>query len=166
VIALSAFSFECQHCGVCCLGHPSGIPIYIIDLCRLSSYLHISTEEFLSKFCSLTNIGSPQKPVPVLSLQLRNGKCPFLYQKTCSVHQYKPYLCKAAPIISVLFENSSLMDACRKKCPGFGKGNMISENEMQKILETEYEIEIADKKAYQRGWYTKIKKILNKEVSK
>jgi Fe-S-cluster containining protein len=122
-------------------------------------------ENFLSEYCSFTYFVTKGRPIPVLFLKTNHGKCPFLQQETCLVHQFKPYLCQAAPIISVVFENPAFMRELIGKCPGYGKGRMISVNEIQLSLHRETELELADKQAYQNGWFDRLLKILPQEVS-
>jgi len=156
VISSSSFSFECQRCGTCCRGHANGIPLFITDMQRLSRYLGYSVEQFLLKFCSFRLLQNREGRLPILLLRQQQDQCPFLRQSICMVHRHKPYLCRNAPVVSVLFENAHLMRAFKEKCPGFNQGKVISAEEIQSRLQQEWEMEIADKQAYQRGWYTKL----------
>jgi uncharacterized protein len=161
----SPFRFECHRCGSCCCGHESGIPIYIADAQRLAAHLHLKIEDFLLEYCHLSLVVEEGISIPVLLLKFKHAKCPFLQKDTCLVHQYKPYLCQAAPIISMLFENQAVMHELIEKCNGYGKGKMISTSEIQLILQQEADMELADKKAYQSGWFNRLLEILPMEVS-
>lgn len=163
---LFPFRFECQRCGSCCsCGPAGGIPLYIADVQRLALHLQLSIEDFLSKYCRLTYVVEKGIRIPILGLGVNHDKCPFLQQESCSVHQFKPYLCQAAPIISVLFENRVFMREFKAKCKGYGKGSMISVNEIKLTLQQEAEMELADKEAYQNGWHKRLLQILALEVS-
>jgi Fe-S-cluster containining protein len=156
VICSSSFSFECQRCGTCCRGHANGIPLFITDIQRLSRYLGYSVEQFLLKFCSFNLLQNRGVRLPILMLRQQQNQCPFLRQSICMVHRYKPYLCRSAPVVSVLFENANLMRSFKENCPGFNQGKVISTEEIQSRLQQEWQMEIADKQVYQRGWYTKL----------
>jgi Fe-S-cluster containining protein len=156
VVRSSSFSFECQQCGTCCRGHANGIPLFITDIQRLSRHLGYSVEQFLVKFCSFRLLQNREGRLPMLFLRPQQDQCPFLRQNRCLVHSHKPYLCRKAPVVSVLFENANLMRTFKEKCPGFNQGKVISAEEIQGGLQQEWEMEIADKQAYQRGWYEKL----------
>jgi len=53
----------------------------------------------------------------------------------------------------------------KDKCKGYGKGGLISVNEIKLALQQEAKMELADQEAYQNGWHKRLLQILAMEVS-
>lgn len=91
------FPFECQKCGKCCK-HRNDVLLNGRDVWKLAGFLHISTEEFIMKYCQ-SYIGKTSR-MPVVTLR-PVGKaliCPFLHENLCSVQDAKPTVCALFPL--------------------------------------------------------------------
>jgi len=101
--------------------------------------------------------------VPVVCLQPFEEVCPFLVGNNCTIHLFKPYVCRAAPFISLLFQDKVWISFFKQRCKGFGKGKMHSLDEIRQQLKEEVILEREDLIEYQSGFYKKINNILKKE---
>jgi Fe-S-cluster containining protein len=101
--------FTCQKCGECCRGY-GGTFVSQGDIARISKYLNIDPDRFVSEFCQL----SGDKP---LLAQHRNGYCVF-WDKLCRIHPVKPKMCKKWPFIESLLVDMNNWQMLASICPG------------------------------------------------
>jgi Fe-S-cluster containining protein len=115
VVRLSEF-FECQKCGECCKGY-GGAFVSDHDLTRISQYLDISPERFLSDFCNWSG-GRP------LIKTAESGYCIF-WDDLCTIHKVKPRMCQIWPFIDSILVDTSNWAIIKSMCPGTrDNGNM------------------------------------------
>ena len=72
------FPFECQKCGKCCK-HRNDVLLNGRDVWKLAGFLHISTEEFITKYCQAYIGKSSRMPVVTLRPVGKALICPFLH---------------------------------------------------------------------------------------
>jgi Fe-S-cluster containining protein len=86
--------FECAMCGQCCANQDL-VQLTTYELYKLASHLHMEPGEFFNRHCELgaTNL----TPTPHLYIKTNNGVCPFLKENKCTVHEARPYACRAYP---------------------------------------------------------------------
>ncbi|MBI2850154.1 MAG: YkgJ family cysteine cluster protein [Chloroflexi bacterium] len=81
---------ECFRCGVCCIGYYPQLSVEEVD--RIAGNLHISADEFISKYVQVTQIG--------YLLQQTEYGCVFLdWEKNgskarCIIHPFRPDACR------------------------------------------------------------------------
>ena len=115
MVKLSEF-FECQKCGECCKGY-GGAFVSDLDLTRISQYLDIPPERFLSDYCAWSG-GRP------LIKNGESGYCIF-WDELCTIHQVKPRMCKIWPFIDSILVDTSNWAAMKSMCPGIlDNGNL------------------------------------------
>jgi Fe-S-cluster containining protein len=87
--------FECAMCGRCCASQDL-VQLTAYELYRLAAYMNMEPTAFFNKYCviSATNLN----PAPHLYIKTSSGACPFLEDNKCSVHEARPYACKAYPM--------------------------------------------------------------------
>ncbi len=118
--------FSCTQCGECCRGF-GGTYVTQEDIHRISRFISCDPAEFISRYCDMS--GSR----PVLTLA-DDGKCIF-FDKLCTIHAVKPYMCRAWPFIKNLLNHPENWDAMAGSCPGMVKG--VSEQDIQRIVAME-----------------------------
>lgn len=154
-VAIRPFRFECTACGKCCLEQHGGATLYVSDAKRLAKFLEMSVAEFVKKYCTFKVHRGEGKSGPYaiadLRLRARGGKCVFLEGKLCSVHEAKPYQCKAAPFVTEIFADREAKELLMAICDGYGEGPMHSVEEIETWLRRELRHERADLRAYQKG---------------
>ena len=105
--------FTCTQCGECCRGF-GGTYVSKEDIHRISRFIGCDPAEFIPRYCDMS--GSR----PVLTLA-DDGKCIF-FDKLCTIHAVKPYMCRAWPFIKTLVQHPENWEAMAGSCPGMVKG--------------------------------------------
>jgi len=108
VVRLSEF-FECQKCGECCKGY-GGAFVSDHDLTRISQYLDIAPEHFLSDYC----VWSGGRPL----IKTAESGCCIFWDELCTIHKVKPRMCKIWPFIDSILVDTSNWAAIKSMCPG------------------------------------------------
>ena len=101
--------FECQECGDCCKGY-GGAFVYDHDIDRISRYLDIDKERFLSIYCDWSG-------GRLLIKTAESGYCIF-WDKLCTIHEVKPRMCKIWPFIESILVDPSNWAIIKSMCPG------------------------------------------------
>lgn len=101
--------FECRKCGDCCRGY-GGTFVTDRDIKRISAYLGIEPEFFLSHYCEW----SGNRP---LIKSGEDGYCVF-WDEVCTIHEVKPRMCKIWPFIDSVLVDPGNWAAIRSVCPG------------------------------------------------
>lgn len=82
----------CQECGAkCCYASPL---LTLHDVSRLSGYLGIPTEEFVKRYCTV----SEERGYAFMRLKKVQGRCVFLSGALCQVNPVKPIFCRVFPV--------------------------------------------------------------------
>jgi Fe-S-cluster containining protein len=135
----------------------TGVPIYHQDAMQIARNLQHNLKEFLSEYCEAVvhNIYDDGKwvTIPVIYLKTIRGACVFLHDGTCSIHLVKPYLCRSAPRISLLFHDQETVEYFRKHCRGFGKGPYYSKDKIRRTLKEEIQLEKRERELFAKGVY-------------
>ncbi len=120
--------FKCKKCGDCCTGF-GGTYITDKDVKRISEYIQINADIFISKFCDVSGTRH------VLT-QRENGKCIFFdMEKKCTIHPVKPYMCRAWPFLAVVVQHPENWNAMADSCPGMKKD--VPTEALKKIVSKE-----------------------------
>ena len=156
-----AFRFRCARCGSCCSEMPKGVPLYHGDIEGIARRIGIPTHDFVADFCDVDEhrIESEEKGVvhiPVIYLKTSDGKCVFFKEKGCSVHEVKPYNCKAAPFISLVFQSESWIRSLKHNCKGYGRGPFYTKRRIRQQLEEEAKLEEAEWAWFDSGYYDRL----------
>ncbi len=135
----------------------TGVPIYHQDAMHIARNLQHNLKGFLSKYCEaiVHNIYDEGKwvTIPVIYLKTIRGCCVFLHDATCSIHPVKPYLCRSAPCISLVFDDRETVEYFRRHCRGFGKGPYYSKDKIRRMLNEEMKLEKRERKLFTKGVY-------------
>lgn len=154
------FRFECTACGKCCRHQHGGTSILLEDAERLAAFLEIPLGTFLAVYCTFryrrVSQGDSEFTVPDLRLRDRDGECVFLVGKLCSVHEAKPWVCRAAPFVSEIFLDPEAERLLVEICDGYGQGPVHSEAEIRGWLEEELDKERVDRHRYRSGAATRL----------
>lgn len=129
--------FECQRCMYCCSAEPGYVYLTEKDIKAASSYLKISEEEFIERYCRLVDFGT----YSLVSLQERpDYDCIFLTPHGCSIYEARPSQCRTYPFWENVLASEETWENEGKSCPGIGKGTVISKREIEKRLEKGNEV--------------------------
>ena len=160
------FNWECQRCNACCQNMASGVPILLKDIRRIAKIFEFSEKEFVEQYCDLEVIQDRDDDVeiPLLTLKTSNGTCVLFKQGGCSIHDVKPYYCKTAPLISLVFSEQGLYNDFKKHCKGFGKGKRYTLPEIEAQLEIEQRLEKEYIQEFHTEGYNWLNDVKTKEV--
>ena len=123
--------FECQKCGECCKGY-GGAFVKNHEIERISGYLGIERERFLSDYCDW----SGRRP---LIKTAESGYCIF-WDKLCTIHEVKPRMCKIWPFIESILVDPSNWAIIKSMCPGVrDDGNLDDLAKCVRNVLTEYD---------------------------
>ena len=87
----------CNGCGDCCRGMGDTVILDPFDVCFLTSGLHKTFEELLEKDC--IRLGAQDGLIlPHLAMQGDDNSCAFLENGSCSIHSFRPGLCRLFPL--------------------------------------------------------------------
>ena len=86
---------ECDRCGHCC-SFTSGF-VLPDEIKQLAEHFKISEKEFKSRFLEKTKrFNTTHHIIKQKRSNLPNGRCIFLKNKQCTIHEIKPLYCKIA----------------------------------------------------------------------
>ena len=89
---------RCEACGACCRwnGH---VFLYRDDLRRIAGRLEMTVEYFLEQYCIVVNwsVDDLNRYRIGLARAADNSSCIFLKDSRCTIHAFKPLMCKAGP---------------------------------------------------------------------
>jgi Fe-S-cluster containining protein len=101
--------FQCKKCGDCCSGY-GGTSLSENDIITIAKYTGMDVKSFLSKHCEFSGTK------PILA-QGKNGYCIF-WDKLCTIHPVKPYMCRAWPFINSVLVDVGNWRIMSSMCPG------------------------------------------------
>ncbi len=104
-------AFECKMCGTCCYGK-GGISLNLDEREKISSFLKMSQESFLSEFCE-------EKAGRFSVKTATDGFC-ILYdkEKGCLIHSVKPGICSSWPFYHTIVKDIDNWEMAKDACPG------------------------------------------------
>ena len=156
--------FTCEMCGSCCRGFKEGeVYLYQDDIQRLAEHLKIKTtsglKQFAREYLKIVNDsffwkepGAERgKTYRFKSLGFRftgeDEHCQFLKDSKCTIHEARPFQCRAFPIgWNMLINSAKNFKDYSKKCPALQnslekKGKFYSREEITLWANEEYEME-------------------------
>ena len=156
--------FTCEMCGSCCRGFKDGeVYLYEDDIKRLAKHLKIKStlglKQFAKKYLKVVDDSffwkepgaELGKTYIYKSLGFKftgdDEHCHFLKENQCTVHEARPFQCRAFPIGWNMLINSVInFKDYSKKCPALqnsldNKGKLYSREEIIKWANEEYEME-------------------------
>ena len=132
--------FECTGSGKCCTSHGEFGFVYLTleDRQRFAKHLKISTSAFTRKHCEKSGGIWHLKEDP------KNPDCMFLKGKGCGVYEARPTQCRTWPFWPEVMSAKAWAKDVKAFCPGVGKGNVISGQDIERQLRDQLESE--------KGW--------------
>ncbi len=91
------FRFHCTQCGKCCINRED-ILLNPKDLFNLAKGLNISVTDVIKQYCEVYLGQDSRIPIVRLLPKGQIKRCPFLKDKKCSVHNFKPTVCATFPL--------------------------------------------------------------------
>lgn len=129
--------FECAMCGRCCASQDL-VQLTSYELYRLARHLEIEPAEFFSRYCVIAS--TTQNPTLHLYIKTEDGKCPFLKDNKCSVHEARPYACMAYPMRVYWSLTEDMKAFVRSKYPDLEKTCSLFKLNDGDVLLGDYEL--------------------------
>ena len=120
--------FECTQCGNCCTGAPGFVWVDETEIAALAAFRSESMEQLTALY---TRAVQRKR-----SLRERaNGDCIFYdKQQGCTVYPVRPRQCRSWPFWESNVETPAAWKRTCETCPGSGKGELISAEEITRRL--------------------------------
>ena len=123
--------FQCQRSSNCCVSRGSYDFVYLSkkDILRLSKYTDLSIKDFIKLYCEKTYGFVHFKE------RRKNSECQFLEKKRCSIYKARPTQCRTWPFWAENMNAKKWNKEIINFCPGIGKGKIISDSKIQKLID-------------------------------
>jgi uncharacterized protein len=110
----------CVGCGACCRW-PSQVFLYADDIKRIAGRLGTEVDEFLLRWCVIVwwKWDTYLQFRIALARRAAGNECVFLKGSLCSIHEFKPLLCKAGPAAWGWIRNSEYFWYFVRESPSF-----------------------------------------------
>ena len=126
--------FSCTQCGKCCHAREDVSHVYVNRREReaLALHLGISAEDFDARYTRRDAEGH-------VELRFEEGRCVFLEDNTCQVHEAKPVQCRTFPFWEELVASErAWQEQVENFCPGAGQGSLVPARRIAaQVAETE-----------------------------
>ena len=117
--------FECTRCGACCTGAPGYVWVDLAEIEALAEFRGESVDAFSRKYVRRVHnrLSLIEKP---------GGDCVFWDKAAgCTVYAARPVQCRTWPFWPENIESREAWEGVREVCPGAGRGNWFSLEEIQ-----------------------------------
>lgn len=116
--------FTCTQCGDCCSGKPGFVWVNDDEIDALAGQLQLPVHEVRAMHTFQTPRGRSIR-------ERANGDCIYYEAgKGCTVYEARPRQCRSWPFWESNLETPEAWNRTVGICPGAGKGELISENEI------------------------------------
>ncbi len=118
-------AFTCTQCGNCCTGAPGFVWVNEEEMSRIATFRGETLEQFSMKF--VRRVGNRYSLI-----ERPGGDCIF-WDKShgCTVYEARPVQCRTWPFWPENIESPDTWKAVTKVCPGSGKGQLFSVEEIR-----------------------------------
>ncbi len=89
--------FDCKCCGLCCKRDPY-YAVSLLDIERICAGLGLRPVEFFGRYCGVVMTPGGFRYSAILAPE----GCPFLKDRLCGIHSFKPIGCRVFPESSLL----------------------------------------------------------------
>ena len=123
--------FECQRCSACCRFDPGYVFLTEKDLKMLAAGKKMDQKAFREKYCRPVDIGGFSR---ISLTEKSNYDCVFWEESGCAVYESRPVQCRTYPFWISYLEDEADWKNLSDVCPGVGKGDLISKEEIEKRI--------------------------------
>jgi len=125
---LENIDFKCQCCSDCCRHDPGAVFLTEDDIKKLSTYLKISKNDLLAKYCRGLEMGERT----LTSLKERSNYDCVFWNSTCLVYEARPLQCRTYPFWPFLVEDEKRWKEESNRCKGINiKGDLTTEEKFK-----------------------------------
>jgi len=126
--------FTCIRCGKCCTIVDAIVDITETDINRIAGYLGLERTKFLKQYTHRDQKHRVLNDFP-------NGDCVFYdREKGCIIYDVRPGQCRTFPFWEQILFSKQVWDREALDCPGMNQGKLYTAEEIEKILDSEFDI--------------------------
>lgn len=122
--------FECKRCALCCGDTETrnrSILMMQIEAYRIMKKALIDLDEFAEKIeCS--------EPYIYRMRKTEKGQCFFLQDKSCSIYQVRPVICRFYPFQLENTRDDRYVFSYTKECQGIGEKSLLTKHFFQELF--------------------------------
>ena len=116
--------FRCTRCGDCCTGEPGHVWVNAEELAAIAEHRGEPVEEVVARFTRVAERGRTLR-------EKANGDCVFFERGVgCTVYPVRPRQCRTWPFWESNVATPEDWERTCGVCPGSGKGDLISAEEI------------------------------------
>ncbi|SRR6266851_2993608 len=120
--------FQCTRCGNCCTGAPGFVWVNEKEIAAIAKFRAEGIEQTRETYTRQDNYGQSLK-------EKANGDCIFYdRQEGCTIYPVRPRQCRTWPFWESTVKTPEAWKHTCEKCPGAGKGELISAEEITRRL--------------------------------
>jgi Fe-S-cluster containining protein len=120
--------FECTRCGACCTGAPGYVWVNAEEIKAIAEHRGQSGPEFAEMYTRPVNNRRSLR-------EKANGDCVFYDRKDgCTIYSVRPRQCRTWPFWESNVVTAEAWEKTCEICPGSGKGELISAEEITRRL--------------------------------
>lgn len=121
--------FTCTRCGACCTGEPGFVWVEDEHLRAIAEFRGESVEEVTRTYTKAARRGRSLR-------EKLNGDCVFFDRAAgCTIYPVRPPQCRTWPFWESNVETAAAWKKTCEVCPGSGKGELISAEEITRRLQ-------------------------------
>jgi hypothetical protein len=121
-------AFTCTRCGNCCTGQPGFVWVNDDELAAIAEWRTQPIEEIAAMFTRSGHRGRTLREKP-------NGDCVFFeHEFGCTIYGVRPRQCRTWPFWESNLNTPTDWRKTQLSCPGAGKGELISVEEITRRL--------------------------------
>jgi Fe-S-cluster containining protein len=118
-------AFSCTRCGACCTGAPGFVWVEVDEIERLAAFRSESFQEFARNY--VRRVGNRYSLI-----EKPGGDCIFWDRDAgCTVYPARPVQCQTWPFWPENLETAETWEHVKKRCPGAGRGQFFSLEEIE-----------------------------------
>jgi Fe-S-cluster containining protein len=140
---ITSEDFQCVQCGVCCRTQKV-VLLTLADVFRMAEKLNMRPAAFYRRYC----MKSDRFGEGLLRIYLKtDGGCPFLKEKRCSVHDFKPMVCARSPFyypessLAVLKVLGIIVPGCNIDQLAY---DTTARGDLERLINMEIEVSLTD----------------------
>lgn len=121
-------AFACTRCGNCCTGTPGFVWLDDDEIAAIAKFRNEPRDHVLGLYTKAAGGGRSLREKP-------NGDCVF-YDRTegCVIYPVRPRQCRTWPFWESTASTPTAWERTRSICPGAGKGELISAEEITRRI--------------------------------